>query len=129
MQKLMEELRQCIGQLEKILQKNDELTEYKRDILIIDILMKIAKREDIKASTERNRSRQEYCRNELKSKQLENRQLTDRLSSAEDSLRAIQIDISGNESGRHIEKLEQEQKCWKMRQSGLNPNSRCCTHS
>ena len=110
MQKLMEELRQCIGQLEKILQKNDELTEYKRDILIIDILMKIAKREDIKANTERNRSRQEYCRNELKSKQLENRQLTDRLSSAEDSLRAIQIDISGNESGRHIDKLEQEQK-------------------
>lgn len=38
MQKLMEELRQCIGQLEKILQKNDELTEYKRDILIIDTI-------------------------------------------------------------------------------------------
>ena len=54
MQELIKEVRKQIAHLESIIATNDKMAEIKRDILVIDILLKIAEIEDKKAKIEEN---------------------------------------------------------------------------
>ena len=105
MQSLIEEVKKQIAHLEQIIQTNEKLVEIKRDILIIDILLKIAEIEDKKVKIEENQKRLALKKQELQSKKAEEERISVALASERDSLQAIRIDISNNACSKLIEKL------------------------
>lgn len=108
MQELIKEVRKQIAHLESIIATNDKMAEIKRDILVIDILLKIAEIEDKKAKIEENNKSLALKDQELKSKTAESERTKNDLASEQESLQAIRIDISNNECSKLISKLNQD---------------------
>lgn len=108
MQELIKEVRKQIVHLESIIATNDKMVEIKRDILVIDILLKIAEIEDKKAKIEENNQSLVLKDQELKSKNAEADRTKAALDSEQESLQAIRIDISNNECSKLITKLNQD---------------------
>ena len=108
MQELIKEVRKQITHLESIIATNDKMVEIKRDILVIDILLKIAEIEDKKAKIEENNKSLALKDQELKSKTAESERTKTYLASEQESLQAIRIDISNNECSKLISKLNQD---------------------
>lgn len=108
MQELIKEVRRQIEHLEKIIAKNDEMLEIRRDILVIDILLKIAEIEDKKARLEENSKLLALKTQELKSKAAESDRTKASLSLEQEILQAIRIDISNNECSKLIDKYNKE---------------------
>lgn len=108
MQLLIKEVRDQIEHLQKIIGANDKMIEIKRDILVIDILLKIAEIEDKKSKTEENQRILELKKQEMQLKAAEAERVSASLASEQDSLRAIQIDISNNACSKLIDKLEHD---------------------
>lgn len=108
MQELIKEVRKQIEHLENIIATNDKMGEIKREILIIDILLKIAEIEDKKAKLEENNKSLVLKDQELKSRNTESDRVKSSLTSEQESLQAIRIDISNNECNKLISKLEQD---------------------
>lgn len=108
MQELIKEVRKQIEHLGNIIAINDRMVEIKRDILVIDILLKIAEIEDKKAKIEENNKSLALKDQELKSKTAESEITKTYLSSEQESLQAIRIDISNNECSKLISKLNQD---------------------
>lgn len=108
MQELIKEVRKQITHLESIIATNDKMAEIKRDILVIDILLKIAEIEDKKAKIEENNKSLALKDQELKSKTAESERTKTDLASEQESLQAIRIDISNNECSKLISKLNQD---------------------
>ena len=108
MQELIKEVRKQIAHLESIIATNDKMAEIKRDILVIDILLKIAEIEDKKAKIEENNQSLVLKDQELKSKNVEADRTKAALDSEQESLQAIRIDISNNECSKLITKLNQD---------------------
>ena len=84
------------------------MIEIKRDILVIDILLKIAEIEDKKAKIVENNKSLALKDQELKSKTAESERTKTYLASEQESLQAIRIDISNNECSKLISKLNQD---------------------
>ena len=108
MQELIKEVRKQIAHLENIIATNDKMVEIKRDILVIDILLKIAEIEDKKAKLEENNKLLTLKDQELKSKNAESDRTKSSLTSEQESLQAIRIDISNNECSKLIDKYNKE---------------------
>lgn len=108
MQELIKEVRKQIAHLESIIATNDKMVEIKRDILVIDILLKIAEIEDKKTKIEENQRTLDLKCQELKSKKAESDRISAALASEQESLQAIRIDISNNECSKLISKLNQD---------------------
>lgn len=108
MQELIKEVRKQIAHLESIIATNDKMAEIKRDILVIDILLKIAEIEDKKAKIEENNKSLALKDQELKSKNAEADRTKAALDSEQESMQAIRIDISNNECSKLITKLNQD---------------------
>ena len=108
MQELIKEVRKQIAHLESIIATNDKMAEIKRDILVIDILLKIAEKEDKKAKIEEKNKSLALKDQELKSKTAESERTKNDLASEQESLQAIRIDISNNECSKLISKLNQD---------------------
>ena len=108
MQELIKEIRKQIVHLESIIATNDKMAEIKRDILVIDILLKIAEIEDKKAKIEENNKSLALKDQELKSKTAEAERTKGSLNSEQESLQAIRIDISNNECSKLIDKYNKE---------------------
>ena len=108
MQELIKEVRKQIEHLGNIIATNDRMVEIKRDILVIDILLKIAEIEDKKAKIEENNKSLALKDQELKSKTAESERTKTYLASEQESLQAIRIDISNNECSKLISKLNQD---------------------
>ena len=108
MQELIKEVRKQIAHLESIIATNDRMVEIKRDILVIDILLKIAEIEDRKTKIEENQRTLDLKYQELKSKKAESERISAALASEQESLQAIRIDISNNECSKLIEKYNNE---------------------
>ena len=108
MQELIKEVRKQIAHLESIIATNDKMVEIKRDILVIDILLKIAEIEDKKAKLEENNKLLTLKDQELKSKNAESDRTKSSLTSEQESLQAIRIDISNNECSKLIDKYNKE---------------------
>ena len=108
MQELIKEVRKQIAHLESIIATNDKMAEIKRDILVIDILLKIAEIEDKKAKIEENNKSLALKDQELKSKTAEAERTKGSLNSEQESLQAIRIDISNNECSKLIDKYNKE---------------------
>lgn len=108
MQELIKEVRNQIAHLNSIIAKNDKMVETKREIRIIDILLKIAEIEDKKAKLEENDKLLMLKNQELKSKTAESDRGKSSLASEQESLQAIRIDISNNDCSKLISKLEQD---------------------
>ena len=108
MQELIKEVRKQITHLESIIETNDKMVEIKRDILVIDILLKIAEIEDKKAKIEENNKSLALKDQELKSKTAEAERTKGSLNSEQESLQAIRIDISNNECSKLIDKYNKE---------------------
>ena len=108
MQELIKEVRKQIAHLESIIATSDKMLEIKRDILVIDILLKIAEIEDKKAKIEENNKSLALKDQELKSKTAESERTKTHLASEQESLQAIRIDISNNECSKLISKLNQD---------------------
>ena len=108
MQELIKEVRKQIEHLGNIIAINDRMVEIKRDILVIDILLKIAEIEDKKAKIEENNKSLALKDQELKSKTAESERTKTYLASEQESLQAIRIDISNNECSKLISKLNQD---------------------
>lgn len=108
MQLLIEEVRKQIAHLKKIIETNDKMDEIQRDILVIDILLKIAEIEDKKAKIDESQKNLERKTQELYSRKTDFDKITEELKSERESLQAIRIDISNNECSKLIEKLKQD---------------------
>ena len=108
MQELIKEVRKQIEHLGNIIAINDRMVEIKRDILVIDILLKIAEIEDKKAKIEENNKSLALKDQELKSKTAESERTKTYLASEQENLQAIRIDISNNECSKLIEKYNNE---------------------
>ena len=108
MQELIKEVRKQIAHLGSIIATNDKMVETKRDILVIDILLKIAEIEDKKARITENQSARDFKDQELKSRSFEAERNKVALDSEQESLQAIRIDISNNECSKLITKLNQD---------------------
>ena len=108
MQELIKEVRKQIAHLESIIATNDKMAEIKRDILVINILLKIAEIEDKKAKIEENNKSLALKDQELKSKTAEAERTKGSLNSEQESLQAIRIDISNNECSKLIDKYNKE---------------------
>ena len=108
MQELIKEVRKQIAHLESIIATNDKMVEIKRDILVIDILLKIAEIEDKKAKIAENQTSLNFKDQELKSKTAEAERTKSSLNSEQESLQAIRIDISNNECSKLIDKYNKE---------------------
>ena len=108
MQELIKEVRKQITHLESIVATNDKMVEIKRDILVIDILLKIAEIEDKKTKIEENQRTLDLKHQELKSKKTESERISAAWASEQESLQAIRIDISNNECSKLISKLNQD---------------------
>ena len=108
MQELIKEVRKQIAHLESIIATNDKMAETKRDILVIDILLKIAEIEDKKAKISENQNLLNFKNQELKSRTSEAERNKASLDSEQGSLQAIRIDISNNECSKLIVKLNQD---------------------
>ena len=108
MQLLIEEVRKQITHLQKIIETKDKMDEIQRDILVIDILLKIAEIEDKKTKIEESRKNLKLKTQELHSRKTDFDNISEDLKSWQESLQAIRIDISNNECSRLIEKLKQE---------------------
>ena len=108
MQELIKEVRKQIAHLESIIATNEKMVEIKRDILVIDILLKIAEIEDKKTKIEENQRTLDLKYQELKSKKAESERISAVLVSEQESLQAIRIDISNNECSKLISKLNQD---------------------
>ena len=108
MQELIKEVRKQIAHLESIIATNDKMAEIKRDILVIDILLKIAEIEDKKAKIAENQTSLNFKDQELKSRTSEAERNKVSLDSEQESLQAIRIDISNNECSKLISKLNQD---------------------
>ena len=108
MQELIKEVRKQIAHLESIIATNDKMAEIKRDILVIDILLKIAEIEDKKTKLEEIQRTLDLKYQELKSKKTESERISVALISEQESLQAIRIDISNNECSKLISKLNQD---------------------
>lgn len=108
MQLLIKEVRDQIAHLERIIETNDEMVKIKRDILVIDILLKIAETEDKKTKIEENQRKLKLKNQELQSKEVEAKRIAETLASEQESLQAIRIDISNNECSKLITKLQQD---------------------
>ena len=108
MQELIKEVRKQIAHLESIIATNDKMAEIKRDILVIDILLKIAEIEDKKTKLEETQRTLDLKYQELKSKKTESERMSAVLISEQESLQAIRIDISNNECSKLISKLNQD---------------------
>ena len=108
MQELIKEVRKQIAHLESIIATNDKMAEIKRDILVIDILLKIAEMEDKKAKIAENKTSLNFKYQELKSRTSEAERNKVSFDSEQESLQAIRIDISNNECSKLISKLNQD---------------------
>lgn len=108
MQELIKEVRNQIAHLKSIIATSDKMIEIKRDILVIDILLKIAEIEDKKAKIVENNKSLALKDQELKSKTAESERTKTYLASEQESLQAIRIDISNNECSKLISKLNQD---------------------
>ena len=108
MQELIKEVRKQIAHLESIIATNDKMVEIKRDILVIDILLKIAEIEDKKTKIEENQRTLDLKCQELKSKKAESERISAALASEQERLQAIRIDITNNECSKLISKLNQD---------------------
>lgn len=108
MQLLIEEVRKQITHLQKIIETNDKMDEIQRDILVIDILLKIAEIEDKKTKIEESQKNLERKTQELHSRKTDFDKISEELKSEQESLQAIRIDISNNECSKLIEKLKQD---------------------
>ena len=108
MQLLIEEVRKQITHLQKIIETNDKMDEIQRDILVIDILLKIAEIEDKKTKIEESQKNLERKTQELHSRKTDCDKISEELKSEQESLQAIRIDISNNECSKLIEKLKQD---------------------
>lgn len=108
MQLLIKEVRDQIAHLQRIIDTNNKMNEIQRDILVIDILLKIAEIEDKKAKIEENQRKLELKKQELQSRKSESENTAEILASAQESLQAIRIDISNNECSKLIGKLQQD---------------------
>ena len=108
MQELIKEVRKQIIHLESIIATNDKMVEIKRDILVIDILLKIAELEDKKTKIEENQRTLDFKNQELKSTKAESERISVAWASEQESLQAIRIDISNNECSKLISKLNQD---------------------
>lgn len=108
MQLLVKEVRDQIAHLQRIIETNDKMIEIKRDILVIDILLKIAEIEDKKTKIEEIQRKLELKNQELQSKKAEVERIAEALASEQESLQAIRIDISNNECSKLIAKLQQD---------------------
>ncbi len=108
MQELVKEVRKQIAHLESIIETNDKMVEIKRDVLVIDILLKIAEIEDKKAKIEENNKLLLLKDQELKSKKAEANRTQVSLDSEQERLQAIRIDINNNECSKLIDKYNKE---------------------
>lgn len=108
MQELIKEVRRQIAHLDSIITTSDKMAEIKKDILVIDILLKIADIEDKKAKIAENQKILDFKDQELKSRSSEAERNKAALDSEQESLQAIRVDISNNECSKLIAKLNQD---------------------
>ena len=129
MQELIKEVRKQIAHLGSIIATNDKMVETKRDILVIDILLKIAEIEDKKARITENQSARDFKDQELKSRSFEAERNKVALDSEQESLQAIRIDISNNECSKLITKLNQDLQLLEQKKDFILENQETCLSS
>lgn len=108
MQKLVNDVRQQIGSLQRIIEKADDIETKEYDILVIEILIAIAKVESLKqelTNYEKKKSSDEAYLAVL-NKDLQARK--SELNAAQNRLNDLNVAMASNECGRLIEKIEDE---------------------
>ena len=120
MQLLIDEIRKQISDLKKIIETNDKMEEIQRDILVINILLKIADIEDKKSKIADYQNKLELKNQELSSKKSDFKKISEDLNSEQEILYAIRVDISNNECSKLIEKLNQDLKMLEIKKSEVS---------
>lgn len=105
MQKLINEVKSQIDQLHAILSKADEIENKENDILIIDILINIARLEDLNQNYKKLQEGKEADQITLDTFKKEKAALEEALNSSRNKLTDLQIALSSNETGRLIERI------------------------
>ena len=108
MQLLIKEVRAQIEQLQKIIDTGKRIDGTKKDILVIDILLRIAEIEDKKSKIENNTIMIEQKKQVRRSREEEKEKIKKDLDSEQESLEAIKTDLKDNECNKLIEKLQQD---------------------
>ena len=108
MQRVMEKVKQQIEQLGAILEKYDEIKDTDKDILVIDILIKIAEIEAIKENQAKTEDSLAETEVNLKAQSATLAAEKSELDLQEDRLREIEIAIRNNECSQMIEKLKND---------------------
>lgn len=108
MQRVMEKVRQQIGQLGAILGKYDEIRDTDRQILVIDILIKIAEIEAIKEKRINLEDSLAKTEGDLKAQSATLALETRELALQKERLQEIEIAIRNNECSQMIENLKND---------------------
>lgn len=108
MQRVMEKVRQQIEQLRAILEKYDEIKDTDKDILVIDILIKIAEIEAIKEKRAKTEDSLAETKANLKAQSAALEAEKSKLAMQGGRLREIEIAIRNNECSQMIEKLKND---------------------
>ncbi len=107
LQNLINDVKKQIGQLHAILGKADEIEQKEYDIRVIDILIKIAKLEDLKQKVGSLKQKISSDQAALNNHRQKHTQLLEELNSARNKEKELEFALSTNECGRMIEKLKE----------------------
>lgn len=119
MQTIIAEVKKQIEQLERILEKGDELEATDRDILVIDILIKLAALEDKKQKLDENNRNRQITESALAGKQQEVEESEGLLKSLENTLNEVRVSINTSDCTKLIEKLQNEIDMRKQQEANL----------
>lgn len=108
MQLIIKDVREQIVQLERILEAHNKVSEAGREMLVIDIFLKIAEIEKKKEQIEEYQKKVVINKQDLSLKEDKDKLLEESLSSFRSILNAIRIDLSKNECSQLIDQLKQK---------------------
>ena len=119
MQTIISEVKKQIEQLKNILEKGDEIESTDRDILVIDILIKLASLEDKKQKLNESNCNRQITESALAGKQQEVSENESSLTTLENTLNEVRVSIKTSDCAKLIEKLENELEKRKQQEVAL----------
>ncbi len=108
MQKLINDVKQQIEKLHKIIDKADEIENKEYDILVIEILIQIAKIEKLQVELQQIQKKKNEDETLLSVLKKDYGTNDEHLKSVQERLNELNIVLASNECGRLIEKIENE---------------------
>ncbi|MBR2800965.1 MAG: AAA family ATPase [Erysipelotrichaceae bacterium] len=107
LQNLINEVKKQIAQLQAILSKADEIEQKNYDIQVIDILIKIARLEDLKQKAEALVQKISSDQTILENNKKKQETLEESLNSAHSKQEEVKLALQSSETGRMIDKLKE----------------------